>query len=100
MTTIDHRFRIDGAQIWYVHKYSAPDFVHETIFNRLPFPQQLLNGMSKMIRECWHPQANVRLPALRIKKTLQKLAATVDDVKTNLDSEVYVRIDTKNTNFV
>lgn len=53
-----------------------------------------------MIRECWHRQASVRLPALRIKKTLQKLAAIADDVKTNLDSEVYVRMDHKNTNFV
>lgn len=61
---------------------------------------QLLSGMAKMIRECWHRQANVRLPVLRIKKSLQRLAATVDDAKTDLDSEVYVRIDHKNTNFV
>ncbi|KAJ8926057.1 hypothetical protein NQ315_009912 [Exocentrus adspersus] len=34
----------------------------------------LLSGMSKLMRECWHQNPNVRLPALRIKKTLTKLA--------------------------
>lgn len=37
---------------------------------------QVLDGMSKLIKECWHKNANVRLPALRVKKTIQKLAAT------------------------
>lgn len=98
MTSIDRRSRIDGVQIWYV-RYSPISFL-KVVFILLPFPQQLLSRMAEMIPECWHQKANVRLPALRIKKTLQKLAATVDDVKTNLDSEAYVRIDTKNTNFV
>ncbi|KAF5294422.1 hypothetical protein FQA39_LY13407 [Lamprigera yunnana] len=34
----------------------------------------ILSGMAKLMRECWHQNANVRLPALRIKKTLLKLA--------------------------
>lgn len=46
--------------------------------------------MAKLMRECWHQNPNVRLPALRIKKTLQKLVTTTDDVKLNLDGEVYV----------
>lgn len=50
---------------------------------------QLLSGMAKLMRECWHPNPNVRLPALRIKKTLQKLASSATDVKFS-DSEVYV----------
>lgn len=50
---------------------------------------QLLDGMAKLMRECWHQNPNVRLPALRIKKTLQKLANASSDVK-NYDSEAYV----------
>lgn len=37
---------------------------------------QVLDGLAKLIRECWHKNANVRLPALRVKKTIQKLAST------------------------
>uniref|UniRef100_A0A8D8UFU5 Serine/threonine-protein kinase receptor n=1 Tax=Cacopsylla melanoneura TaxID=428564 RepID=A0A8D8UFU5_9HEMI len=33
-----------------------------------------LNAMTKVMKECWHQNANVRLAALRIKKTLIKLA--------------------------
>ncbi|CAH0551587.1 unnamed protein product [Brassicogethes aeneus] len=33
----------------------------------------ILSGMAKLMRECWHQNPNVRLPALRIKKTLLKL---------------------------
>ncbi|XP_063833931.1 uncharacterized protein LOC135083095 [Ostrinia nubilalis] len=32
-------------------------------------------GMANLMRECWHASASVRLPALRVKKTLLKLAA-------------------------
>lgn len=46
--------------------------------------------MSKLMRECWHQNPNVRLPALRIKKTLQKLAATDEKVKLNYEDEVCV----------
>ncbi|CAG9765597.1 unnamed protein product [Ceutorhynchus assimilis] len=34
----------------------------------------VLSGMAKIMRECWHQNPNVRLPALRIKKSLVKLA--------------------------
>ncbi|KAK4885659.1 hypothetical protein RN001_001930 [Aquatica leii] len=43
----------------------------------------ILSGMAKLMRECWHQNANVRLPALRIKKTLLKLAT--GDSTINLD---------------
>ncbi|XP_008467676.1 activin receptor type-1 [Diaphorina citri] len=33
-----------------------------------------LNAMTKVMKECWHQNANVRLSALRVKKTLIKLA--------------------------
>ncbi|XP_055701112.1 activin receptor type-1 isoform X2 [Phlebotomus papatasi] len=41
----------------------------------------LLAGMCKLMRECWHQNANVRLPALRVKKTIQKLASNDASVK-------------------
>ena len=30
-----------------------------------------------MMKECWHPKSEVRLTALRVKKTLQKLSDSV-----------------------
>ncbi|XP_017781722.1 PREDICTED: activin receptor type-1 [Nicrophorus vespilloides] len=33
----------------------------------------ILNGLAKVMKECWHQNPNVRLPALRVKKTLLKL---------------------------
>lgn len=51
---------------------------------------QLLSGMAKLMRECWHQNPNVRSPALRIKKTLQKLAASASDVKVGYDGEIFV----------
>lgn len=44
--------------------------------------------MSKLMRECWHQNPNVRLAALRIKKTIYKLASS--DEKIRLDDEVCV----------
>lgn len=44
---------------------------------------QLLSGMAKLMRESWHQNPNVRLPALRIKKTLVKLAS--NDCVINMD---------------
>ncbi|KAK9880516.1 hypothetical protein WA026_011755 [Henosepilachna vigintioctopunctata] len=35
----------------------------------------VLSGMVKLMKECWHQNPNVRLPALRIKKTLLKLGS-------------------------
>ncbi|XP_063707130.1 activin receptor type-1 isoform X2 [Culicoides brevitarsis] len=61
---------------------------------RPPLPNRwssdpLLNGMAKLMRECWHQNPSVRLPALRIKKTLQKLADADDTLKIK-DGEVCV----------
>ncbi|EDW77162.1 uncharacterized protein Dwil_GK22220 [Drosophila willistoni] len=45
----------------------------------------LLAGMSKLMKECWHQNPNVRLPALRIKKTIHKLAATDEKIRLDFD---------------
>lgn len=45
-----------------------------------------LSGIGKVIRECWHQNPNVRLPALRVKKTLIKLAASDPHIHLDLDS--------------
>merc|ERR1719295_1845531 len=37
---------------------------------------EVLSGLSKLMKECWHEDSKVRHPALRIKKTLMKLAAS------------------------
>ncbi|CAH2056905.1 unnamed protein product, partial [Iphiclides podalirius] len=47
-------------------------------------------GMAKLMQECWHQNASVRLPALRIKKTLLKLAANDNSIHLNEDNEVSV----------
>ncbi|GLV36452.1 saxophone [Carabus blaptoides fortunei] len=49
-----------------------------------------LSGMAKLMRECWHQNPNVRLPALRIKKTLLKIASSDCNVHFDLDMEVCV----------
>ena len=36
---------------------------------------KILTELGKLMRECWHENYSVRLPALRIKKTLMKIAA-------------------------
>ncbi|KAK7082913.1 Activin receptor type-1 [Halocaridina rubra] len=43
----------------------------------------VLAGMSKIIRECWHQNASVRLTALRVKKSLVKIAQ--DEMKVKFD---------------
>ncbi|KAG8278387.1 Activin receptor type-1 [Homalodisca vitripennis] len=45
-----------------------------------------LAGISKVIRECWHQNPNVRLPSLRVKKTLVKLASSDRQVHLDLDT--------------
>lgn len=50
----------------------------------------MLNGMSKLMKECWHHNPNVRLPALRIKKSLYKLAATDENSKMSYNGEMVV----------
>jgi activin receptor type-1 len=37
------------------------------------------------MRECWHEDGNVRLPALRIKKSLMKVAAADPKLSINLE---------------
>ncbi|KAF5307599.1 hypothetical protein FQR65_LT06755 [Abscondita terminalis] len=49
----------------------------------------ILSGMTKLMRECWHQNANVRLPVLRVKKTLLKLAS-VDSTMNFENMEVCV----------
>jgi activin receptor type-1 len=36
---------------------------------------KVLSGLAKVMKECWHENGDVRLPALRIKKSLLKLAS-------------------------
>lgn len=50
----------------------------------------LLNGMSKLMKECWHNNPNVRLPALRIKKSLFKLASSDENFKLTYNGEICV----------
>ncbi|XP_034111032.1 activin receptor type-1 isoform X2 [Drosophila albomicans] len=45
----------------------------------------LLAGMSKLMKECWHQNPNVRLPALRIKKTIHKLASADEKIRLDFD---------------
>ncbi|KAI8119041.1 activin receptor type-1 isoform X1 [Lucilia cuprina] len=45
----------------------------------------LLAGMSKLMKECWHQNPNVRLPALRIKKTIHKLASADEKLRLDYD---------------
>ncbi|XP_011310349.1 activin receptor type-1 [Fopius arisanus] len=44
-----------------------------------------LTGMGKLMRECWHGKPAARLPILRVKKTLIKLAANDTRVHLPLD---------------
>ena len=45
----------------------------------------MLTGLAAVMKECWHEDASVRLPALRIKKSLLKIAA--DDPKLGMSLE-------------
>lgn len=51
---------------------------------------QLLSGMSRLMRECWHQNPNVRLPALRIKKSLFRLASSDETFKLSYNGEICV----------
>ncbi|KAF9410007.1 hypothetical protein HW555_010787 [Spodoptera exigua] len=53
-------------------------------------PHPTMVGMAQLMRECWHQNPSVRLPALRIKKTLLKLAAADNSIRLNEDNEVSV----------
>lgn len=49
-----------------------------------------LNGMCKLMRECWHQNPSVRLPALRIKKSLLKLSQSDDIIKKDYNADICV----------
>lgn len=51
---------------------------------------QLLNGMAKLMKECWHHNPNVRLASLRIKKSLFKLASSDENFKLTYNGEICV----------
>ncbi|KAJ8710511.1 hypothetical protein PYW08_009026 [Mythimna loreyi] len=53
-------------------------------------PHPTMVGMANLMRECWHQNPSVRLPALRIKKTLLKLAHNDNSIRLNDDNEVSV----------
>lgn len=71
-----------------MRKVISVDSYRPSIPNRWT-SDSLLSGMAKVMRECWHQNPNVRLPALRIKKSLYKLAQD-DNCKMNLDGEICV----------
>ncbi|KAG7300616.1 hypothetical protein JYU34_014909 [Plutella xylostella] len=52
--------------------------------------QPTMAGLNQLIRECWHANPSVRLPALRIKKTLLKLALQDNSIHLDQDSDVHV----------
>ncbi|XP_073962757.1 activin receptor type-1-like [Choristoneura fumiferana] len=54
------------------------------------FTHPTMAGMASLIRECWHQNSSVRLPALRIKKTLLKLAANDNSIHLDDENEVSV----------
>merc|ERR1740123_2240946 len=48
---------------------------------------KILSGLAKLMSECWHEDGHVRHPALRIKKTLMKLAASDNKLGMSLEEE-------------
>lgn len=52
---------------------------------KLIFILQTLAGLGKLMKECWHGKSAARLPVLRVKKTLVKLAANDTRVHLPLD---------------
>jgi len=48
---------------------------------------KILSGLGKLMSECWHDDAGVRHPALRIKKTLMKLASSDNKLGMTLEEE-------------
>jgi len=58
-----------------MHKVVCVDQYRPQIPSRW-IQDEVLSGLSKLMKECWHEDGNVRLPALRIKKSLLRLAAS------------------------
>jgi activin receptor type-1 len=50
----------------------------------------LMNGMAKLMKECWHHNPNVRLASLRIKKSLYKMASTDENMKLTYNGDICV----------
>ncbi|XP_065584478.1 activin receptor type-1-like [Artemia franciscana] len=44
---------------------------------------EILSGLSQIMKECWHQNPNARLPILRVKKSLLRLATWDDDDDVN-----------------
>ncbi|XP_026467222.1 activin receptor type-1 [Ctenocephalides felis] len=49
-----------------------------------------LSGMAKLMKECWHHNPSVRLPVLRVQKTLLKLAQADPEIRLDTDTDVCV----------
>lgn len=72
-----------------MRKVVCVEVIRPSIPNRWT-SDSLLNGMSKLMKECWHQNPNVRLPALRIKKSLYKMATNDENIKLNYNGEICV----------
>lgn len=72
-----------------MRKVVCTDSYRPSIPNRWS-SDHLLNGMAKLMKECWHHNPNVRLPALRIKKSLFKLASSDESFKLQYNGEICV----------
>jgi len=48
---------------------------------------KILSGLGKLMVECWHEDSKVRHPALRIKKSLMKLAASDNKLGLSLEED-------------
>ncbi|XP_067125600.1 activin receptor type-1 isoform X2 [Centruroides vittatus] len=71
-----------------MRKVVCVDGRRPTIPNRWAF-DPTLNAMSRLMKECWHPNPSARLTALRIKKTLIKISSAdsklkIDTIKNSL----------------
>ncbi|KAK2581076.1 hypothetical protein KPH14_006118 [Odynerus spinipes] len=67
-----------------MHKLVCLDQRRPPLPNRWHY-DATLSGMGKLMRECWHHKPAARLPILRVKKTLVKLAAADSRVHLPLD---------------
>ena len=56
------------------HYYGWTDPNDELTAHQNIFVFQVLSGLGRLMRDCWHENSSVRLPALRIKKSLMKIA--------------------------
>ena len=52
----------------------------------MSFKFQILSGMSKILKECWHHNPNVRLTVLRVKKSVMKLVEEDPSITIDLEA--------------